>query len=76
MKPGEKKAPRDETPRDQLDSFDFSDDPDGQGCPFGSHIRRMNPRAERVAPFRERPLMRRGMLMVRSSTSCPMSRVA
>lgn len=24
--------------------FDFSDDPDGLGCPFGSHVRRANPR--------------------------------
>ncbi|MEO6561611.1 MAG: hypothetical protein ABIN99_00995 [Nitrosospira sp.] len=25
-------------------NFDFSDDPNGIGCPFGSHIRRTNPR--------------------------------
>ena len=25
--------------------FDFSDDPDGIGCPHGAHIRRSNPRA-------------------------------
>ena len=25
--------------------FDYSKDPDGNGCPFGSHIRRANPRA-------------------------------
>ncbi len=25
-------------------TFDFRDDPDGTGCPFGSHIRRSNPR--------------------------------
>lgn len=45
-----------------LDDFDFSDDKDGIGCPFGAHIRRMNPRADpAVVPFRRRPLIRRGM---------------
>ena len=44
-----------------LNDFDFSDDPKGEGCPFGAHIRRMNPRADPVVPFRKRPLMRRGM---------------
>lgn len=43
------------------DTFDFSNDKDGIGCPFGSHIRRMNPRKDRVVPFRRRPLIRRGM---------------
>lgn len=41
--------------------FDFSKDPDGYGCPFGAHIRRMNPRADAVVPFRKRPLLRRGI---------------
>jgi deferrochelatase/peroxidase EfeB len=49
-----------EPPAD-LDKFDFSDDPKGEGCPFGSHIRRMNPRSDRVVPTRRRPLIRRGM---------------
>ncbi len=47
--------------------FDFTDDPHGAGCPFGAHIRRMNPRGaagdgdNRVAHVRPRPLFRRGM---------------
>jgi hypothetical protein len=41
--------------------FDFSDDPDGFGCPFGAHIRRTNPRGDHIAPSRLRPLFRRGM---------------
>ena len=44
-----------------LDHFDFRDDPLGHGCPFGSHVRRMNPRGDAVVPFRRRPLIRRGM---------------
>lgn len=42
-------------------SFDFANDPVGLGCPFGSHIRRMNPRDDTVVPFRRRPILRRGM---------------
>ena len=41
--------------------FDFSHDPAGLGCPFGAHIRRMNPRNDPLAQRRQRPLMRRGM---------------
>jgi deferrochelatase/peroxidase EfeB len=59
VKPGEQAAPS--APPPDLDEFDFSDDPKAEGCPFGSHIRRMNPRKDRVVPFRRRPLMRRGM---------------
>jgi Dyp-type peroxidase family len=44
-----------------LNAFDFSDDEEGLGCPYGAHIRRMNPRADKVVPFRKRPLLRRGM---------------
>lgn len=44
-----------------LNDFDFSADPQGLGCPFGSHIRRMNPRADPVVPVRKRPLIRRGI---------------
>lgn len=46
---------------DKIDDFDFSDDPRGVGCPFGAHIRRMNPRSDPVVPFRTRPLIRRGI---------------
>jgi len=42
-------------------SFDFADDKAGWGCPFGSHIRRMNPRDDTVVPIRRRPILRRGM---------------
>jgi deferrochelatase/peroxidase EfeB/predicted acylesterase/phospholipase RssA len=41
--------------------FDFTADPRGEGCPFGAHIRRTNPRADTLAPARLRPLFRRGM---------------
>ena len=41
--------------------FDFAGDQAGRGCPFGSHIRRMNPRDDTVVPIRRRPILRRGM---------------
>ena len=41
--------------------FDFAQDPAGLGCPFGAHIRRMNPRDDPVVPLRRRPILRRGM---------------
>lgn len=37
------------------------DDPLGLGCPYASHIRRMNPKDDPVVPFTARPLLRRGM---------------
>jgi deferrochelatase/peroxidase EfeB/predicted acylesterase/phospholipase RssA len=43
------------------DCFDFTDDTEGFGCPFGAHIRRTNPRGDSIAPARLRPLFRRGM---------------
>jgi deferrochelatase/peroxidase EfeB/predicted acylesterase/phospholipase RssA len=43
------------------ESFDFTDDTEGFGCPFGAHIRRTNPRGDSIAPARLRPLFRRGM---------------
>jgi hypothetical protein len=36
-------------------------DKEGFGCPFGAHIRRMNPRSNDVVHLRQRPLIRRGM---------------
>lgn len=45
----------------ELNDFDFKADPQGLGCPFGAHIRRMNPREDPVVPFRKRPLIRRGI---------------
>jgi deferrochelatase/peroxidase EfeB len=60
------------TPSDEeLNDFDFKKDPDGLGCPFGAHIRRMNPRADRVVPFRRRPLIRRGMPYGRAYRDAP-----
>ena len=46
---------------DAINDFDFTADPKGTGCPFGAHIRRMNPRNDPVVPFRRRPLIRRGI---------------
>jgi deferrochelatase/peroxidase EfeB len=45
----------------KLNDFDFSEDTRAHGCPFGAHIRRMNPRKDPVVPFPQRPLIRRGM---------------
>ena len=59
VKPGETESPA--KPDPDLDKFDFSKDRNGEGCPFGAHIRRMNPRSDPVVPFRRRPLVRRGM---------------
>jgi hypothetical protein len=38
-----------------------ADDAKGIGCPFGAHIRRMNPRTDDVVHLRQRPLIRRGI---------------
>ena len=36
-------------PPDQYNSFDYVDDPKGQRCPMGSHIRRHNPRKSSIS---------------------------
>jgi hypothetical protein len=42
--------------------FDYTLDQKGYACPFGSHMRRMNPRGDSLAhEARQRPLLRRGM---------------
>jgi hypothetical protein len=47
---------------ESADGFDFKDDAKGHGCPFGAHIRRMNPRQDRVVPERRtRRLLRRSL---------------
>lgn len=81
MQPGEESPPAPpRTPEDRrkddarLNDFDFSIDRDGEGCPFGAHIRRMNPRADPVVPFRRRPLARRGMPYGPSFDSAPEER--
>ena len=67
VKPGQKVEPTlpvnpnsAKTP-EELNNFDFSDDKQGMGCPFGAHIRRMNPRQDAVIPLNARPLLRRGI---------------
>ena len=41
--------------------FIYAKDRDGYKCPFGAHIRRMNPRDDPVVPRLRRPLLRRGV---------------
>jgi|GEM_PF-477219 len=40
---------------------DFSQDQQGEGCPFGAHIRRAHPRDDPLFPQRSRVLFRRGI---------------
>lgn len=42
-------------------NFVYQMDRQGLQCPFGAHIRRMNPRDDPVAPRLRRPLLRRGL---------------
>jgi deferrochelatase/peroxidase EfeB len=47
---------------DPKDEFDYSNDLDGYQCPYGAHMRRMNPRGDALPhALRVRPLLRRGM---------------
>ena len=41
-------------------TFSFKEDIEGFKCPYGAHIRRMNPRDDPVVPLLRRPLLRRG----------------
>jgi deferrochelatase/peroxidase EfeB len=44
------------------DDFNYEADAKGERCPFGAHVRRMNPRGDGVPhAVRVRPLLRRGM---------------
>jgi deferrochelatase/peroxidase EfeB len=63
VQPGENSPPPDPTSKKlEADSeFNFADDPQGHGCPFGAHIRRTSPRDDPVLPLRRRPLFRRAM---------------
>ncbi|MGE0821315.1 MAG: Dyp-type peroxidase [Candidatus Binatia bacterium] len=49
--------------REDINAFDYRDDKNGLACPFGSHIRRTNPRGDRVAAEDgdKHPLIRRSM---------------
>lgn len=51
----------DPAPGATANGFDFATDPAAAGCPFGAHIRRLNPRNDGIVQRRSRPLMRRGM---------------
>ncbi len=44
-----------------MNDFEYLDDRKGLQCPFGAHIRRMNPRDDPVVPRLRRPLLRRGL---------------
>jgi Dyp-type peroxidase family len=48
----------DPTSQEDLDDFNYKHDPDGNYCPFGSHVRRLNPRNEEVRRHR---IIRRGI---------------
>ena len=41
--------------------FSFKQDLEGFKCPYGAHIRRMNPRDDPAVPLLRRPLLRRGV---------------
>lgn len=61
VKPGQTREPAQPSSA-TIDAFDFDGhDVRGEGCPFGSHIRRTNPRNGPTGPSRARPLFRRGM---------------
>jgi deferrochelatase/peroxidase EfeB len=55
--------PDDNLPLEQYNAFDYVDDPRGQRCPIGAHVRRMNPRHSVVAGNSglKRRIVRRGL---------------
>lgn len=59
LRPGAQ-APGTDTPGPAELAPDFGNDRDGRGCPFGAHVRRMNPDPAQTAGARLRPLIRRG----------------
>jgi deferrochelatase/peroxidase EfeB len=59
IKPGELSAPE-ELP-ENLNDFDFKGDTGSSGCPFNSHIRRLNDRTPTGLAMSRRMLLRRGM---------------
>jgi deferrochelatase/peroxidase EfeB len=42
-------TPAQPIPAERQNAFDYVDDPRGERCPIGSHIRRVNPRGSRIA---------------------------
>jgi deferrochelatase/peroxidase EfeB len=58
------------------EDFDYKGDPDGIACPFGSHIRRMNPRSESLAQFASDPVRKadQNSLLAHSGRSRPLLR--
>lgn len=46
--------------REELNRFDYLQDEDGHGCPFGAHIRRNNPRTDRIAGNTSEDIAERG----------------
>ena len=47
--------------RAKNNAFNYKNDPRGFACPFGAHVRRVNPRDEAAHPARRHRLMRRGL---------------
>ncbi|WP_427913149.1 hypothetical protein ACPWT1_21415 [Ramlibacter sp. MMS24-I3-19] len=58
--PGETREPVSPSAQ-RIAHVDFEHDADGQGCPFGAHIRRANPRTDPLRPPRNGTLFRRGI---------------
>lgn len=57
---GEQMRPDDRTPQGPL-KLELSRDPAGEGCPYGSHVRRMRAAPDRNGHVFERPLQRRSL---------------